>query len=78
MVGCGQLQNCWFLGLETFHKFLGNWGWSIILLTVVVKMILWPLSAKSYRSMAKMRVIAPEIQRMKEEFGEDRVASLKK
>ncbi|MHA3117207.1 membrane protein insertase YidC [Acinetobacter sp. ANC 4635] len=62
-----------FLGLETFHKFLGNWGWSIILLTVVVKMILWPLSAKSYRSMAKMRVIAPEMQRMKEEFGEDRM-----
>ncbi|MBF7683778.1 membrane protein insertase YidC [Acinetobacter sp. B5B] len=62
-----------FLGLETFHKFVGNWGWSIILLTVVVKMILWPLSAKSYRSMAKMRAIAPEMQRMKEEFGEDRM-----
>lgn len=62
-----------FLGLETFHKFVGNWGWSIILLTIVVKMILWPLSAKSYRSMAKMRVIAPEMQRMKEEFGEDRM-----
>ncbi|MCF9047122.1 membrane protein insertase YidC [Acinetobacter nectaris] len=62
-----------FLGLETFHKLVGNWGWSIILLTVVVKLILWPLSAKSYRSMAKMRVIAPEMQRMKEEFGEDRM-----
>ncbi|MFT4020912.1 MAG: membrane protein insertase YidC [Acinetobacter sp.] len=62
-----------FLGLETFHKFLGNWGWSIIVLTIVVKLILWPLSAKSYRSMAKMRVIAPEMQRMKEEFGEDRM-----
>lgn len=62
-----------FLGLETFHKFLGNWGWSIILLTIVVKMILWPLSAKSYRSMAKMRVIGPEMQRMKEEFGDDRM-----
>ncbi|MEB3768337.1 membrane protein insertase YidC [Acinetobacter sp. MD2] len=62
-----------FLGLETFHNFLGNWGWSIILLTIVVKMILWPLSAKSYRSMAKMRVIGPEMQRMKEEFGEDRM-----
>ncbi|WOE30834.1 MULTISPECIES: membrane protein insertase YidC [unclassified Acinetobacter] len=62
-----------FLGLQFFHGIVGNWGWSIILLTVLVKLILWPLSAKSYRSMAKMRVIAPEMQRMKEEFGEDRM-----
>ena len=62
-----------FLGLQFFHNLVGNWGWSIILLTVLVKLILWPLSSKSYRSMAKMRVIAPEMQRMKEEFGEDRM-----
>lgn len=62
-----------FLGLQFFHSIVGNWGWSIILLTVLVKLILWPLSSKSYRSMAKMRVIAPEMQRMKEEFGEDRM-----
>ncbi|MGL6034595.1 MAG: membrane protein insertase YidC, partial [Acinetobacter johnsonii] len=62
-----------FLGLEFFHGLVGNWGWAIILLTVLVKLILWPLSSKSYRSMAKMRVIAPEMQRMKEEFGEDRM-----
>src|SRR5690606_23866610 len=47
--------------------------WAIILLTILVKLILWPSSSKSYRSMAKMRVIAPEMQRMKEEFGEDRM-----
>ncbi len=62
-----------FLGLQFFHNLVGNWGWSIILLTILVKLILWPLSSKSYRSMAKMRVIAPEMQRMKEEFGEDRM-----
>lgn len=62
-----------FLGLDAIHKVVGNWGWAIIILTVVVKIILFPLSAKSYRSMAKMRVIAPEMQRMKEEFGEDRL-----
>ncbi len=62
-----------FLGLQFFHGLVGNWGWSIILLTILVKLILWPLSSKSYRSMAKMRVIAPEMQRMKEEFGEDRM-----
>ncbi|WP_445116975.1 membrane protein insertase YidC [Acinetobacter sp. WZC-1] len=62
-----------FMGLQFFHNIVGNWGWSIILLTVMVKLILWPLSSKSYRSMAKMRVISPEMQRMKEEFGEDRM-----
>jgi YidC/Oxa1 family membrane protein insertase len=62
-----------FIGLEFFHGLVGNWGWAIILLTILVKLILWPLSSKSYRSMAKMRVIAPEMQRMKEEFGEDRM-----
>ncbi len=62
-----------FLGLQFFHGIVGNWGWSIILLTILVKLILWPLSSKSYRSMAKIRVIAPEMQRMKEEFGEDRM-----
>lgn len=62
-----------FAGLQFFHGLVGNWGWAIILLTILVKLILWPLSAKSYRSMAKMRVIAPEMQRMKEEFGDDRM-----
>ncbi|NHB59443.1 membrane protein insertase YidC [Acinetobacter shaoyimingii] len=62
-----------FAGLQFFHGIVGNWGWSIILLTIVVKLILWPLSSKSYRSMAKMRIIGPEMQRMKEEFGEDRM-----
>lgn len=62
-----------FIGLKYIHGFIGNWGWSIILLTLLVKIILFPLSAKSYRSMAKMKVIAPEMQRLKEEHGEDRM-----
>lgn len=62
-----------FIGLKFFHGLVGNWGWAIILLTIAVKVILFPLSAKSYRSMAKMRVIAPEMQRLKEEHGEDRM-----
>lgn len=62
-----------FLGLKAIHGFVGNWGWSIILLTLFVKIVLFPLSAKSYRSMAKMKVIAPEMQRLKEEHGEDRM-----
>lgn len=62
-----------FMGLKFFHSIVGNWGWAIILLTCAVKLVLFPLSAKSYRSMAKMRVIAPEMQRLKEEHGEDRM-----
>ena len=62
-----------FLGLKLIHSFVGNWGWSIVLLTLLVKIVLFPLSAKSYRSMAKMKVIAPEMQRLKEEHGEDRM-----
>jgi len=62
-----------FIGLNFFYGLIGNWGWAIIALTIVVKIILYPLSDKSYRSMGKMRVIAPEMQRMKEEFGDDRM-----
>ncbi|XID74922.1 membrane protein insertase YidC [Alkanindiges sp. WGS2144] len=62
-----------FIGLKFFHGVVGNWGWAIILLTCAVKLVLFPLSAKSYRSMAKMRLITPEMQRLKEEHGEDRM-----
>ena len=67
-----------FLGLQFFHNIVGNWGWSIILLTILVKLILWPLSSKSYRSMAKMRVIAPEMQRMKKSSVKTVCVSLRK
>ncbi len=62
-----------FLGLQFFHSIVGNWGWSIILLTIVVKLILWYFIFKKLPFNTKMRVIAPEMQRMKEEFGEDRM-----
>lgn len=68
----------WFLSTPLFwllskiHSLIGNWGWSIILLTCVVKLILLPLSAKGYKSMAKMRKMGPEIQRIRETYGDDR------
>lgn len=68
----------WFLAsplfwlLSKIHGLIGNWGWSIVLLTCVVKAILLPLSAKAYRSMAKMRKLGPEMNRIKEEHGSDR------
>lgn len=61
-----------FFGLYFLHELFGNWGWSIILLTVFVKLLLFPLSAASYRSMARMRKLQPEMARLKEECGDDR------
>ncbi len=58
--------------LKTLHALLGNWGWAIIALTVLVKLAFYPLSATSYRSMAKMKAVAPRLQKMKEMYGDDR------
>ncbi len=68
----------WFLAQPIFallnfiHGLLGNWGWSIIALTVLIKLIFFPLSAASYKSMARMRAVAPKIQALKEQAGDDR------
>jgi len=51
---------------------LGNWGWTIVALTVLIKAAFYPLSAASYRSMAKMKMVAPRLQALKEKFGDDR------
>ena len=61
-----------FWVLEWLHRWVGNWGVAIILLTVIIKLLFYPLSAASYRSMAKMRVVAPKMQRIKDQYGNDR------
>jgi YidC/Oxa1 family membrane protein insertase len=61
-----------FALLEIIHNVLGNWGWSIILLTLFIKILLYPLSAASLRSMAKMRSLQPEMARIKELHSDDR------
>lgn len=61
-----------FWVLSTIHGVVNNWGVAIILLTVLIKMLFYPLSAKSYRSMAQMRELAPRLQAMKEKFGDDK------
>jgi YidC/Oxa1 family membrane protein insertase len=58
--------------LDWIHGLVNNWGLAIILLTVIIKMLLYPLSAASFKSMAKMRKLQPEMQRLKERFGDDR------
>jgi YidC/Oxa1 family membrane protein insertase len=57
--------------LAYINSWVGNWGWSIVLLTVGIKLVFFPLSAASYRSMAKMRVVAPKLQRIKELYEND-------
>lgn len=54
--------------LEKIHGIVNNWGWSIILLTVLIKLLFFPLSAASYKSMAKMKLVQPRLLEMKERF----------
>ncbi len=61
-----------FWVLETIHDYVGNWGWAIIILTLLIKLIFYKLSEKSYRSMAKMKKMQPKIQQLKERYGDDR------
>ncbi len=58
--------------LEWIHSYVGNWGWAIILLTVLIKAVFFPLSAASYKSMAKMRVLTPQLMKLKETYAHDR------
>ena len=68
----------WFIAqpifwlLKHIHSLLNNWGWSIICLTVLIKLLFFPLSAASYKSMARMRGVAPRLAALKEQFGDDR------
>lgn len=61
-----------FVLMSFIQGIVGNWGWSIVLMTLTVKMVLYPLTAKSYRSMGKMRKFAPRIQELRDQFGDDR------
>ncbi|TYO97665.1 protein translocase subunit yidC [Geothermobacter ehrlichii] len=58
--------------LHFFHSYTGNWGLAIILLTVIIKLIFWPLTHKSYKSMREMQKIQPEMQKIREKFRHDR------
>jgi YidC/Oxa1 family membrane protein insertase len=58
--------------LHHLHGLIGNMGWSIIALTFIIKALVFPLARKSYISMAKMKELQPEMEKLKEQFGEDR------
>jgi len=61
-----------FWVLAKLHGLLGNWGWSIVGLVVLVKILLFPLATAQYKSMAKMRRFQPRIQQLKERYGDDK------
>ncbi len=62
-----------FLALDFFYNFFGNFGISILLVTVLVKLIFFPLANKSYASMAKMKSVQPQLAALKERYPDDKV-----
>ena len=58
--------------LSYIHKVVGNWGWSIVILTLLIKLVFYKLSETSYRSMANMRRVTPKITQIRERYGDDR------
>ena len=57
--------------LEKIHSYVGNWGWAIILLTLLIKAVFFPLSAASYKSMARMKTITPRMTQLRERYKGD-------
>lgn len=68
----------WFISVIIFwmmqkiYSIVGNWGWSIVLVTVIIKLLFYHLSAKSYRSMSALKKLQPKINALKERLGEDK------
>ncbi|WP_296950628.1 membrane protein insertase YidC [uncultured Massilia sp.] len=62
-----------FWTMDQLHKMTGNWGWTIIALTILIKLLFFPLSAAGYRSMAKMKTVTPKMQAIRERFKNDPV-----
>jgi len=58
--------------LDKIHDFVGNWGWTIIIFTILIKLAFFKLSETSYRSMANMRKMTPRIQALKDRYGDDK------
>ncbi|MDQ8020669.1 MAG: membrane protein insertase YidC [Moraxellaceae bacterium] len=59
--------------LEFIHRFVGNWGWAIIIVTILIKAAFFPLSAAGYKSMAKMKTLMPRMKQLQERYAGDRM-----
>ena len=66
------LTKPFFYALSWANDYLGNFGLAILAITVIVKLVFFPLANKSYKSMAKMRNLGPEIKKLRERVGDDR------
>lgn len=68
----------WFISaiifwmMQKIHSVVGNWGWSIVLVTIVIKLLFYKLSAKSYRSMSGLKKLQPKIEALKQRYGDDK------
>ena len=58
--------------LKWIYTVVGNWGWAIIVLTILIKLVFYPLNAKAGRSMAQMKVLGPKMEKLKQMYGDDR------
>jgi YidC/Oxa1 family membrane protein insertase len=58
--------------LDLIHSLVGNWGWAIIILTILIKLAFYKLSETSYKSMANMRKLAPRLKALKDRYGDDK------
>lgn len=68
----------WFISalifwmMQKIYDVVGNWGWSIVLVTIVIKLLFYQLSAKSYRSMSGLKRLQPKIEALKQRYGDDK------
>lgn len=66
------LSSALFSVMKAIHRVVGNWGWTIVLVTVLIKLAFYRLSASSYRSMAGMRQLQPKLLALRERYGDDK------
>lgn len=68
----------WFISdiifwlMQKIYDVVGNWGWAIVIVTIIIKLLFYPLSAKSYRSMSGMKKLQPKIEQLKQRYGDDK------
>ena len=61
-----------FIFLKWLHGIIGNWGWAIVVMTIMIKAAFYPLNAAAARSMAKMKIIAPKMKALQEQYANDK------
>ncbi|WP_367608034.1 membrane protein insertase YidC [Legionella sp. W05-934-2] len=66
------LSSLLFAVMKAIHSVVGNWGWSIVLVTVLIKLAFYRLSATSYKSMANMRKLQPKLEALRQRYGDDK------